>query len=488
MKRLLFCLALALPLSATAGNLPPRAGAQPSAAHAGAAAVLGAHRAEAEAPVDIGLIALNDFHGHLLPPHAAMMAPDGRGGAVAVPAGGAAWLASAVDAARARHPHALTLSAGDILSASPSESALFLDEPAIGVMNRIGLDYNAVGNHEFDRGRAELLRIAHGGCEQTTLRKPCALEPYAGARFPFLAANTLTEDGTPLFPATALRSFGKGARRVRVGIIGLTLRGTGALSSPEGHKGLRWADEADTANALVPQLKAEGADVVVVLIHQGGRTDSAQPDPNGCSGFHGGLKEILDRLDPRVDLVISGHTHWAYVCHYPVAGGAHSLLVTSAGLWGEAITEIDLKVDPARHLLLSAEARNIIVQSDGYGGPRGAANTPLYPRFAPRADIAAYVQRYADAAQKLAGQQVGWLAGPAEKTEGALGSTGGPLGRLIADAQLAATRPAGAEISFMNPFGVRASLLPAGDRAVNWGQLFAVQPFGNDLVTLTLTG
>jgi 5'-nucleotidase len=98
------------------------------------------------------------------------------------------------------------VSAGDLISGSPITSSLFLDEPTVGVMNRLGLDFNAVGNHEFDRGRKELLRMAHGGCEQNTTRKPCALEPYKTPAFPFLAANTITQDGTPLLPPPAQNS------------------------------------------------------------------------------------------------------------------------------------------------------------------------------------------------------------------------------------------------------------------------------------------
>ena len=443
--------------------------------------------------VTVGVLAINDFHGHLEPPHQAVVAPDGKGGTVQVPAGGAAWLASAIDQLRAKYPDHLTLSAGDLIGGSPVVSALFLDEPTVEVMNRIGIDFNAVGNHEFDHGRLELERMAKGGCEQYTRRKPCALEPYRGAQFPFLAANTLTESGEPLFPATGMKSFGTGRNKVTIGVIGLTLKDTESLSPHEPNKTLHWADEADTVNALTPRLKAAGADVVIVLIHQGGRTraDPPQvPDPNGCDNFYGDIVPILDRLNPDVDLVISGHTHWAYICERPEPARATPLLVTSAGLWGEEVTDITLKIDPAMHKLVSRSAHNVIVQSIGHTGGGGVYHgvTDLYPRFAPRADIAAYVKRYTDAAAAVADRQVGWLGGPAVKTENRNASSGGPLGKLIADSQLAATQDAGAEIAFMNPFGVRTSLIPGADGTVTFGQIYAVEPFQNQLVTESLTG
>ncbi len=133
----------------------------------------------ASEPVTVGIIAINDFHGALEPPKQSVFVPTGKGptptdpsGTVGVPAGGAAWLASAIDSIRAKYPNHVTVSAGDMISASQIASSLYLDEPAIGVMNRIGVDFNAVGNHEFDRGPDELLRIQNGGCEQFTARKP----------------------------------------------------------------------------------------------------------------------------------------------------------------------------------------------------------------------------------------------------------------------------------------------------------------------------
>ena len=444
------------------------------------------------APVTIGIVAINDFHGALEPPRQSVRVTDGKGGFATLPAGGAAFLASAIDQIRAKYRYTLTVSAGDLISASQFASSVYLDEPAIGFANRIGLEFNAVGNHEFDQGRLELLRKQSGGCAQYTLRKPCAVETFTGATFKFLAASTLTEDGSPLFPATALKSYGSGSSKVTVGIIGLTLKGTPELVSPDGIKGLTFADEADTINRLVPQLKAQGADAVVVLIHQGGRQEEKDlpGDPNGCAGFTGDIRPILDRLGPGVDLVVSGHTHKAYVCDYGTLNPAKPVLLTSAGVYGEEVTDIALRIDPKLHKVVGVSAKNIVVQSVGYDAATGRREPdPAFPQFTPRPDIAAYIKIYTDAASAFSKRPIGRISGPAGRAEEiTAGGTGGKLGSLIADAQLAATRKAGAQIAFMNPFGIRAALNPAADGTLTYGEIYAVQPFNNTLNTLTLTG
>ena len=441
------------------------------------------------APVTIGIAAINDFHGNLEPPRQAAMLPDGQGGTAAVPAGGAAYLATAVRQIRAQYANHLTIAAGDLMGSSPLASALFLDEPAVEVMNRVGLDFNAVGNHEFDYGVPELLRKQSGGCAQHTDRVPCQVEPFRGAQFRFLAANSIDKaSGQTLFPGTALRTFGTGAGKVTVGLIGMTLKGTSDLVNSKVNAAVAFRDEAETANALVGALKAQGADAVVVVIHEGGRT-SGDPDPNGCNALSGGILPILDKLDRRVDLVISGHTHWAYVCEMAQPGRDRPLLLTSAGVWGEYVTDIALTVDPATHRVIDRRARNTTVQSEGYTSPiRAVPNTDVVPRITPDPGIAEYVARYVAASQSYVKRPVGFLAEPLEKAEGDAWGTGGRLGNLIADAQLDASRGAGAQIACTNPFGIRRSLLPAADHVVTFGDLYLVQPFNSELITVTLTG
>jgi len=441
----------------------------------------------AAAPIEITIIGINDFHGNLEPPQRTITVPaEGAQPEARVPAGGAAYLAGAIDAVRARSPNHLVISAGDLVSASPLTSSLFLDEPTILAMNLIRLDYNAVGNHEFDRGRAELLRLDRGGCEKHTQRQPCALDPaFPGADFPILAANVVTETGDTLLPAYGIRRFGRGRRRVDVAVIGMTTRGTPSLVSPSGIAGLTFRDEAETVNALIPRLKAQGADVIVVLIHEG--LDPGPSDRNACGQLTGDLAQILQRLSPEVDVVVSGHTHNAYVCDFGTVDPQRPFLVTSAGSYGTMLTEIRLRVDPRTGAIVARNAENHIVQGEGFAD--GSREVRISDRVAvtrSNPEVAALVRRYAAAAAPLKARPVGRLAAPALREPVRSGESS--LGNLVADAQLAAMRSQGAQISLMNPGGLRDDLRPAADGSVSFGQIYAVQPFGNVLMVRSFTG
>lgn len=441
------------------------------------------------APVRVNIIAFNDFHGALEPPRMAMTAPAPGGTTVRVPVGGAAYLASAIRRLRAGNPNNVVVTAGDLIGASALISAEFLDEPTILAMNLIGLDYSAVGNHEFDRGRQELLRMQNGGCARYTNRQPCRLDRFPGARFQILSANVRTQTGQTLFPGTALRSFGTGRRRVRVGFIGLTLRDTSTLVIPTGIAGLTFEDEADTINAAARRLRAQGADAVVVLIHQGLDTRVGYND-HSCGGVTGDLLPILGRLDRSVDVVVSGHTHHSYICDYGRIDATRPFLVTSAEKNGALLTNISLSIDPARHRVIAKSADNVLVQGEGYADRRGEVPlSNLYPVFPRDPAVAALVARYAAVATPIIARPIGRLAGPALKRANDAGESA--AGDLIADAFFAATSsPAtgGAQLAFTNQTSVRVDLVPAADGTVTFGQLFEMQPYGNNLVVVTMTG
>ena len=417
------------------------------------------------APIEVQILAINDFHGNLETPPQPVSVRQADGTVLKARLGGAAQLASALDRARQGHPNSITVAAGDLIGASPLASAYFLDEPTIDAMNLLGLSLASVGNHEFDKGSAELLRMQQGGCEKHATRVPCRLEPFAGARFQYLSANVLRADASTLFPATAIRQFGP----VRIGFIGETLQGTGSIVSPSGVAGLRFADEAATANALVPKLKAAGADAIVLLIHQGGGVPDSFEE-QGCDGLTGDILPILDKLDPAITTVISGHTHQGYACTLQRGGAAR--LLTSAGRYGILYTDVRLSFDPVTHRLVGERAINVPVTGAAGADPQ----------------VAALVDRYVAASKPAAERVVGHLSGPAMKSEE---NGESPAAALIADAQLAATkapdRGAG-ELSFINSGGVRTDLVPRADGSITYGQIFALEPFGNTLVVRTLTG
>jgi 5'-nucleotidase len=433
----------------------------------------------APAPVEVQILAINDFHGNLEPPKMTIEAP-GPGRPVQVPAGGVAHLATAAKALRQGHSYTITVSAGDIIGASPFVSAQYLDEPSIDAMNLVGIELNTVGNHEFDKGIRELVRMQRGGCDKYTSRQPCALEPFAGAKFQFLSANVFTADGQTLFPATAIRQFGP----IKIGFIGMTLKETGTIVTPAGVAGVTFADEAATANALVPQLKAQGADAIVILIHQGGQTTGGYDDKS-CPNLTGDILPILAKLDPAIDLVISGHTHRSYICQLP-RSGAHPLLLTSAGSYGTLISDIRLTFSPDRHLV-GERADNVIVQGEPFSTSLGTVPiVASFPVFPSDPAVGTLVGRYAAAAAPIARRVVGHLSGPVTRAITPDRESSG--GEFISDAELFAARKAGAQIAFTNQGGIRADLIPAADGSVTYEQIFSVQPFGNDLVVMTLTG
>lgn len=432
------------------------------------------------ASTEVQILAINDFHGNLEPPKMTIDAAAPSGLPVRVPAGGVAHLVTAAKMLRAGHPYTITVSAGDIIGASPFVSALYLDEPTIDAMNMLGVELNTVGNHEFDKGIAELKRMQSGGCEKYTTRQPCALEPFKGARFAFLAANVITQGGAALFPATAIRQFGP----VKIGFIGMTLKDTGSIVTPAGVAGVTFADEAATANALVPQLKAQGADAIVILLHQGGATTGGYNDKS-CPNLTGDILPILAKLDPAIDLVISGHTHRSYNCQLP-RSGAPPLLLTSAGSYGTLMTDIRLTFSPGRHLI-AQRADNIIVQGEPFSTGLGTVPVvPSFPVYPADAAVGALVSRYAAAAAPRANRVVGKLSGPVTRAMNA--DRENTAGDFLSDAMLFGGRKAGAEIAFTNQGGIRADLIPAANGDVTYGQIFSVQPFGNDLVVVTLTG
>jgi 5'-nucleotidase len=312
---------------------------------------------------------------------------------------------------------------------------------------------------------------------------------FQGANFGFLAANTMKRDGSTLFPATGIKNFTQGGATVKVGFIGMTLKGTPTIVSPAGVAGLSFKDEADTANALIPQLRSQGADAIVVVIHEGGMTSVGYNDKR-CTGLSGDIVPILERLDAQVDVVISGHTHRAYICDYGRVNPAKPFLLTSAGQYGTLLTDIDLTIDTRTRKVTAKSANNVIVQGEAFtSGANTVATTDQYPSFAKNQTIAALIANYAGVAAPLVQRVVGRLTATATRAQ--VASRENVLGNLIADAQLAATAaPAkgGAQIAFMNPGGVRADLAPAANGDVSYGQIFTVQPFGNSLVVKTMTG
>lgn len=450
---------------------------------------------KASPSVRIALLAINDFHGNIAPPGIAVPVPDATDPAgVRVSAGGAAYLSTLVRQQKALNPgNTLVVGAGDLLGATPLVSGLFHDEPTVEVLNHIGLDISSVGNHEFDKGAAELMRLQNGGCYPRSADGSTGVVGgdtcmnqgrFDGARFKYLAANVIHKaSGKPLLAPYEVREIDG----IRIGFIGLTLRGTPAMVMPSGVAGLEFRDEVRTINALVPELKAQGVGVFVVLIHQGGQTTARTALDKSCPGFSGDIVDIADRLDPAVQVVISGHTHQDYVCTRP-----DGRLITQSGFYGRLLTRIDLTVERASGKLIAKDANNLVVVNDQPLKVAVGTSPPLpagYSALAPDPQLAAIVRRYGDLSATMADLPLGRIAGPLDRQQTPGGES--TLGALISDAFLAGASRASdgatpAQIAFNNPGGVRADL--NSTLSVSYGQLFSVMPFNNALVSMDLTG
>jgi 5'-nucleotidase len=413
-------------------------------------------------PVELRILAINDLHGYLRPPPGGIRIVDPADSTrkIMVPAGGVEHMATLVRQLGEDRKHSIFVAAGDLIGASPLLSAMFHDEPTIESLSMMGLAIAAVGNHEFDEGKDELLRMQHGGCHPVDgCQGP---HPFSGATFRYLAASTIDKNtGKTVLPPYEIREF----EHIPVAFIGLTLKGTPNIVAPVGIAGLEFRDEAETVNALVPELKARGIEAIVVLIHEGGYPTGGY---NECPGISGAIVDIVRKFDKAVDVVISGHTHQAYVCEID------GRLVTSGDKYGTIVTAIDLKLDPVTRDVVSARAHNVVVDPARYAGdPEQTALLASYEKFV------------APLANRRAGMVTEMLS---HRPDNAGESR---LGDIIADAQLAATcAPAdgGAVIAFTNPGGIRTDVAKKDEGVVTYADLFASQPFRNRLVTLTLTG
>lgn len=450
-------------------------------------------------PVDLQILSFNDYHGHLDPPTGS----DGRVSTSSGPvdAGGVEYLATHLRSLRTGHRNSLTVAAGDLIGGSPFLSGLFKDEPSIESLNALKLDVSTIGNHELDEGVAELLRMQYGGCHPV---EGCFdADGYSGASFPYLAANTAYKPGVKVTRPANGRHYGdwfdertgrtvlpptwvKKVGGIKVGFIGLTLEGADELVAQAGIEDVEFRDEVTTANLAARELRDEGVRAIVVLLHEGGLSpsgstyDFACNPGGGAASISGPVVTIAHELDPSIDLVVTGHTHQPYVCNIPDPAG-HARYVTSAASYGRLVTETNLQLDPRTRDVIrsSVVSVNHVVTRD----------------VTPAADQTAAIARWKSLSDPIANKVVGAVTGPI--TRSATRNTESSLGDLIADAQLEATSGTGnggAVMALMNPGGVRADVTypssPAGegDGNVTYGEAFTVQPFGNLLVSMDLTG
>ncbi len=483
----------------------------------------------APSPVDLQILSFNDYHGQVDLPSGGNATLPGVGapapGEPVPQFGGAQYLATTLKTLRAGKKNTLTVAAGDLIGASPIVSGLFHDEPSIESLNAMRLDVSSVGNHEFDEGVTELLRMQYGGCRADS---GCYLpNKFPGARFGYLAANVVYNNGVKVKAPAGSRNYGdwfksrtgrtvlpptwvKEIDDIKVGFIGMTLESTSELVAQAGVKDVTFKDEVVSANLAAADLAQRGVRAIVVLIHEGGLPPSGAAYNFPCTGentgssISGPIVDIAKGLDARIDMVISGHTHQPYTCVIPDPAGKPRW-VTSAYAFGRLVTESNLQLD--------RRTKDVIRSSVT------AVNRPVARTVAPDPQQTSILTKWQALAAPIANRAVGSMTatddftrafgitrafGPA--TPPANDPNGTPtfstdnraeesaLGDLIADAQLDRTAANGAQIAFMNSGGIRADLSYAGSAAgegdgnITYGEAFLVQPFSNSLVTLTLTG
>ncbi|WP_371791605.1 5'-nucleotidase C-terminal domain-containing protein [Streptomyces sp. NBC_01471] len=459
----------------------------------------GQHHSRPDPTVDVQMLSFNDLHGNLEPPAGssgtvAETQPDGT--VKSIPAGGAEYLASSLRAARKGHPYSVTAAGGDMIGASPMLSGLFHDEPTIEALNDIKLDVTSVGNHEFDEGATELARMQNGGCHPADgcFEKG---KKFKGADFPYLAANVTSEKtGKPILkPYTVWKKNG-----VKIGFIGVTLEGTPDVVTANGVKGLTFHDEIETVNKYARELDRQGVKSIVALIHEGGMPAGTSYNydcdaPGAGDGISGPIVDIAKGISPKVDALVTGHTHQSYVCDIPDPAG-NPRMVTSAASFGRLYTDSTLTYDLKTHDIVRTAAG-----ATGAKGGHGRPVTPVRPvnhvvsRDQPKAqDITSLITRWNALAAPIANKPQGFISADINGRGDTSPET--KLGDLIADGQLAGLAPAdkgGAQLALMNPGGIRSDLVykasgSEGDGVVTYGEAFTVQPFTNMMNVVDLTG
>jgi 5'-nucleotidase len=414
------------------------------------------------APIDINLVALNDFHGHLEASkftYTSVHSPK----EATITAGGIDNLAAALQAFRKEDKDLLLVGAGDLVGGSPAMSSMWADEPSINALGMLGMRFSSVGNHEFDQGRTELLRKQTGGCASPLAAKACKLAPgFSGAPFTYLAANVIdSATGKPLLPAYSIQQV----KGVNIAFIGAVLKDTPSVVMASGIAGLSFGDEADAINQAALAARAQGASAFVVLIHEGGNTSEPFDQPD-CAQLKGPIVGIVKRLDPAIRLVISGHTHKGFQCK------VDGRTVTQAQMGGHVLSRIKLSIDPASGAVRDVVVRNVPVRQGEY---------PEDPK------VSAYLATVKATSKAALARPVARVA--ARSTVRKVNEAGeSPLGDMIADAVLEVTRAQGAQVGFMNLGGMRSDFDVSDNLTATFGQAQVVLPFANTLVVMDMTG
>ncbi|MGK9221610.1 MULTISPECIES: choice-of-anchor I family protein [unclassified Microbacterium] len=399
------------------------------------------------------ILTINDFHGRI----------EANGDEA-----GAAVLAGAVAQFKAENPNTIFASAGDNIGASTFTSFIQDDNPTIDALVAAGLDVSAVGNHEFDQGFADL--------------RDRVIPRYGSADLALGANVYLKGTDTPALEEYAVREVGG----VRVAFIGTVTSDTATLVSPAGISELEFGSQLEAANRVAAEITADGAaDVIVLLTHSG----AASEDCTSVADEQSEYGELIREASPEIDAIVSGHTHQLYSCDIA------DRPVISAHQYGTTLGALDFQVDDATGELLSIASSTVDLVAQETDELGEEIDVPLFPADP---EVQAIVDAAAAEADVLGQEVVGRISADILRGGTPPGDDRGvesTMGNLVADIYRWATsaeyanyggRPA--DIAIMNPGGLRDDLLYGEDGTVTYEEAAAVQPFGNTLVTTTLTG
>ncbi len=383
--------------------------------------------------IQVQLLGVNDFHGQL------EMSRKFKGRYV----GAAEYLAAYLKQREAKNKNTFLVHAGDMVGGSPPVSSLLQEEPTIEVLNKMGFDLGTLGNHEFDRGVKEMLRLIQGGTNQND-------GYFSGAHFPYVCANLIDEKtGKTLFPPYEIKKF----NGIPIGFIGVVISDTPKIAPPNQTAGVKFTNEVKAINHSVTELKKKDVKAIVVLAHNGG----SQSSPNGTA--KGQIIEMATMVDAEVDVIFSGHTH-TYL--NKVVDGK---LIVQAYSYGIAFSDVDLIIDSETKDIVNKKAEIVKVYQDV---------------IKPDPEIKEMIEGYEAKIAPIVNKVVGIAANDFMSTRNKSGES--TLGNMIADSQRLAMK---SDFAFMNPSGIRSDL-QSGE--VTWGELFTILPFKQNLVKITLTG
>ncbi|BCF80753.1 bifunctional metallophosphatase/5'-nucleotidase [Rhodococcus qingshengii] len=428
-----------------------------------ATSLSGVANAESQDTVSVRLLAFNDLHGSLRPPEGVRSEIRQADGSL-TPAGGAAYLAAYVTQLRSQATNSLLYSVGDNWGSSALESAMFNDEPTVELLNRMKIDASAIGNHELDKGLAEFRRMQSGGCSAVDA---CTFSPsFDGANFPLMAANMTYTNGTPAtLPFTVNMVDG-----IPLGVIAISPANTSQIVTLGGIADLQFGDEVEAINRTADVLDFFGVKAITVLLHRGDEP-AVEGGPNDCNVESGPARDIALRASPKVDVIFTADSHQQYNCEFPDPAGNPRVVMQGAS-HGRIVSVADVTIDRNTREVVrdQTSAFNQIVTHD----------------ISPDPDIQALADRAWSEASDSAQRPVGTIT--ADLTRDRVPSGESTLGNLVADAQLAAGSTRGAQLALTNPGGMREDLDFGTSGQVTYRQAYGVQPFGNSLEVLSVTG